>query len=267
MPHYYCESADIQGFYVAAEGVARYGRPIYQECDLQKIIDDDADYHDELTKYQMLKLVTVFEQHGYWVHKDAKVILGKMQVGLGTLKFLKRIPGMGAAIFQGPMTDPKATWYQKQVVIRAFIVEEPPAFVADIYICGVRTMVQDEGRVEPGPWLRPSQARPIEASMANPVDAKPGVEVTIAGAINGTVRWSKNYVDAFGVEIKAAMKDYKTFFNRSRKANGEAPIALKFIIGENEIDGTDRRLLRNLWPPSSPFEIPMEPAAKKPRRI
>ena len=267
MPQYTYESVDLPARHGPPDRLPYSVRPTYQECGIEEILDDQVDYYDELTKCQMLKLALVFQQRGDWVHKDAKVILGKMQVGLGTFKCLKRIPDMGdmgAAIFQGPMTNPKATWYQKQVVIRAFIVEVIPAFVVNIGV--ERTMVQNEGRVKPGPWLRPSQARPSEALMASPVDANPGVEVTIEGAIGGTMWWSEKYIDAYGVEMKAAIKEYKTFFTRSRKAKGEAPIALKFIMDEKEIDHTDRRLLRDLCAPSSPLlPLTLEPAAKKHR--
>ena len=267
MPQYTYESVDLPGWHGPPDRLPYTVRPTYQECGLEEILDDHVDYHDELTKCQMKKLKGVFDRYGDWVHKDAKVILGRMQVGLGTFKCLKRIPGMGAmgaAIFEGQRHNSKKAWYQKQVVIRAFIVEEPQAFVVNI--CGVRTTVQNEGRVKPGPWLRPSQARPSEALMASPDDANPGVEVTIRGAIGGTNQCSMRYIDRYGVEIKAVMKEYKTFFTRSRKANGEAPIALKFIMDEKEIEHDDRRLLRNLWPPSSPlFPLTLEPAAKKHR--
>ena len=117
--------------------------PIYEEWDLQTIRDGGADWQDELTKTQMKKLQDVFVDTGDWMHAKARVCLGKMCVGLGTFTFLERIPGMGAAIFQGPMVNSKSRWFQKQVVIRAFVTTEPPTFIANI--SGDRTIIEDEG--------------------------------------------------------------------------------------------------------------------------
>jgi hypothetical protein len=218
-------------------------QPIYEEWDLQTIRDGGADWQDELTKTQMKKLQDVFVHTGDWMHAKARVCLGKMCVGLGTFTFLERIPGMGAAIFQGPMVNSKSKWFQKQVVIRAFVTTEPPTFIANI--SGDRTTIEDEG---------------IGLS------AKPGVKVSIAGALTGAMPWSKKYVDQTGLEIKVPMKEYLSFFNRSRKANDEAPIGVSFIMDHKEVGDSYRfRWIKELWPPSSPSEVPSEPAVKKPR--
>ena len=84
--------------------------PVYGDTDMDTILRGHGSYEDELTKNQMNKLQDVYERHGDWMHPTARIILGKMCVGLGTFTFLSKMSNVeGGAIFMGPDVYEKST--------------------------------------------------------------------------------------------------------------------------------------------------------------
>lgn len=229
--------------------------PVYGDTDLQTILRGEGSYEDELTKTQMKKLQSVYERHGDWMHPTAKVILGKMCVGLGTFTFLGKIPNLeGAALFTGPRFFLQSKWYEKLVCIRAFVVKPPPSFLADI--SGARTKVE---KVRCGGINEISTGHDRVETWR-----LPGVDVSVKGALHGAVPWSKHYCDLGCVQLKVVMKEYIAFFKRSRSDAGEAPIGVSFIMGDKEVDDDDGlKRISELWPITSKSES--MPRTKKPR--
>ena len=211
---------------------------IYKEVSIQDLrAGGESTYPNTLTKTQMDKLVRVFERHGTWMHPDAKVVLATTTHCL-TLNFesvfiiddqsVPRGVQDTAAIFRGPIWSNKSPWYNKQVVIRAFLSNQLPPFVAAISCIAIQKTIQMKATSLPCTYYT----------------------VGIQGAIAGTRGWQRNYREY--VPLGDVMAAYRRHYTMTMKNELTAPGGVNFVIGDSDKTVGQERgwMLKTLWPAS-----------------
>ena len=242
-------------------------RPIYQEHRLCDILDQTQDTLEELTMTQMQKIARVFERRGTWAHPMTRVLLGSAN-NLVTFKFINAPEPhadqqvFGYAIFEGPTWTSSSPWFGKQVVIRAFPSTEAPTLYVNV-----------SGEVT---FFKPD---------VHGTRLIPEYDVTVAGALAGTMQWSKVYDGT--THLHQIMKTYRSHVTRTRRSNGEPMGEVEFLVGHTAVDIHKGRMsLSQLWPPThfptvstkrarddisrppgSPPSASSSQAAKKPRTL
>ena len=218
---------------------------IYKEVSIQDLrAGGESTYPNTLTKTQMDKLVRVFERHGTWMHPDAKVVLASTTHCL-TLNFesvfiiddqsVPRGVQDTAAIFRGPTWSNKSPWYNKQVVLRAFLSNQLPPFVAAIS-CIVQTQL---------PPLVSKTVRMKATSLPCTY-----YTVGIQGAIAGTREWQRQYHE--DIQLGDVMKAYRNHYAWTMKKELKAHAGVIFVIGDSDktVDQERGWMLKTLWPAS-----------------